>query len=126
MFVRFVPVAEVADSDYEWSLFGAIGHPLDSGGLADYNRSRLHDIDNWFENHLRKPSRLSRSSKPRSNEDAVCWFKSTAHKCIANIHEAVSILEQYNIKIQMVTYKPGYIVYEDEYQIAAVPFRRKS
>ena len=61
-----------------------------------------------------------------TNDDAVCWFKSTAHECIAKLRDAVSILEQYDIAIQMLTTdKPGYIVYEDEFQVAAVPFRRE-
>lgn len=127
MFIRFVPMTEVAESEYNWSLFGAIGHLLDSDDVPVYSRSQLSEIDSWFRDHLSKPSRLSRSTKPNSNDDAVCWFKATAHECIGRLREAVSILELHDIRIQMLTTnKPGYIVYEDDYQVAAVPFRRKS
>jgi len=124
MFIRFVPITEVAESEYHWSLFGAIGHLQDSGDVADDARARLSEIDAWFKGHLPEPYRLSRSSKPHANDNAVCWFKASAHECIGKLREAVSILDEYDITVQMLTTdKPGYIVYEDKFQIAAVPFR---
>jgi hypothetical protein len=52
----------------------------------------------------------------------VCWFKSSAREHLAKIHEIICILEQHGLFVT--TYKkrrPGYIVFEDEYQVVAEP-----
>ena len=127
MYVRFVPLTEIPESEYEWSLFGAIAHASELADVDGYDRSRLEEIETWFRKNLGHPTRLSRSRKPHSLNEAVCWFKSSASECIDWVREAVAILERYEIRLQMLTtHQPGYIIYEDEYQIAAVPFRRTS
>jgi hypothetical protein len=53
----------------------------------------------------------------------VCWFKASAAQHIARIHEIVCILEQNGVFVHVCrTDRPGYIVYEDEFQIVAEPF----
>jgi len=39
------------------------------------------------------------------------------------MQEMVAVLKRHDVPVQMIkTAKPGYIVYEDEFQIVAVPF----
>ena len=53
----------------------------------------------------------------------MCWFKPSATQHIARIREMVCILEQHGVFVHVFkTDRPGYIVYEDEFQIVAEPF----
>jgi hypothetical protein len=53
----------------------------------------------------------------------VCWFKSSAREHLAKIHEMACILNQNLVYVQVFkTRHPGYIVYQDEYQVVAEPF----
>jgi len=53
----------------------------------------------------------------------VCWFKSAATEHIAKVREISCILEQNGVYVQVIkAQRPGYIVYEDEYQVVAEPF----
>ena len=56
----------------------------------------------------------------------MCWFKPAAREHILRIRDIVAILENHGVTTKMlVTRRPGYVVYEDEHQVAAIPFRRK-
>ena len=59
MYVRFVPDIDDPASEYVWSVFGAMGHLFEKGGLSDYEDQRLRELDQWFEANLKEPTRLS-------------------------------------------------------------------
>ena len=47
-----------------------------------------------------------------------------ASDVIARLHEAMELLNRAGVHTRAITTtKPGYVVFEDEYQIAAIPFR---
>lgn len=53
----------------------------------------------------------------------MCWFKATATEHIAKMREMSCILEQNGFYVRVIkAQRPGYIVYEDEYQVVAEPF----
>ena len=55
----------------------------------------------------------------------ICWFKTGATEHISRVYEMVHILERNGTYIQKITTdKPGYVVYEDEWQLVAEPFRK--
>ena len=55
----------------------------------------------------------------------ICWFKTNSAEHIARIWEMVQILERNGIYVKKIrTDRPGYLVYEDEWQIVAEPFRK--
>ena len=59
-----------------------------------------------------------------AQKKAICWFKDSSYRCITKAKEIVAILERNRIATAtFVTRKPGYIVYDDYHQIAAIPFR---
>jgi hypothetical protein len=42
---------------------------------------------------------------------------------IGKIREIIAILESYDVSVRMIkTERPGYVVYEDQFQIVAAPF----
>jgi len=70
------------------------------------------------------PSRLSRSRRRTAHSSAICWFKDTAHGYIDRMRRLAALLDASGVHTRMITTRrPGCIVYEDEHQVAAVPFR---
>ncbi len=125
MYLRFIVDSADPGSDFVWSLFGALGHLQQEGNLNEYERERLTKIDKWFVKNLKEPNRMSRSTRSNADPQALCWFKSDATECLGYVREMVGILTAHDIAVEMLkSDKPGYIVYEDEHQIAAVPFRK--
>jgi len=77
----------------------------------------------WFADNLPAPDKLTRSRHPRAGETAISWIKDTAFEHIEKIRELTSLLEMNGVRCEMIsTDRPGYVVYEDAFQIAALPF----
>jgi len=123
MFIRFV-VSKVDDqSQRRQGLFQAAARLRDHGDISATERDRLEDIGAWFNKHLEKPSSLSISKRPHGRAQAISWFKDTAIDHIAKMREVASILEAHDVGVEAITsQRPGYIVYEDQFQVAAYPF----
>jgi hypothetical protein len=122
MFLRFVTLKLDTDSQARAGIFTAAYSLLSRGDFPDYEREWLNEILGWFNLYLDRPSRLSRTMRPRKDR-AICWFKPSAHSHLAKAWELATILESNAIIIQRIkTRRPGYIVYEDSFQIAAEPY----
>jgi hypothetical protein len=75
----------------------------------------------WFSDNLEKPTSFGRD-KLRLG---ICWFKAGSPEHISRIWEMVRILERNGIYVRKIrTDKPGYVTYEDEWQLVAEPFRK--
>lgn len=95
-----------------------------SGTLSESDRKKLDEIYKWFKTHLKVPTRLSVSSRPHSQAQAISWFKDTATEHIAKMRETQKVLERYGVAVHMVKARRlGYVLYEDEFQAAAYPFK---
>ena len=75
----------------------------------------------WFNRNL---------SVPRLDADqwrCLFWFRCSAQEMIGRLWEMVSVLEDEGVFVTKVrTRRPGAIVYEDKYQVAAVPPRKRT
>ena len=77
----------------------------------------------WFNENLETPKSFAKSKKPHAKEVAISWFKDTAAEHISKMYEIKSILEAHGIAVDVIrTSRPGYVVYEDDYQITAEPY----
>jgi hypothetical protein len=55
---------------------------------------------------------------------AIHWFKDEADDYVRRMREYAYLLDAHGIQVRrIVTDKPGYVLYEDPCQVAAVPFR---
>jgi len=123
MYVRFVVTERDARSDQQRGIFTAIYALERNGDLAQYEREWFHGIEDWFNAHLKRPDRLSWSSRPNAPERAVTWLKMSAAEHVSRMRQLVTLLEHKDVAVEELrTSRPGYIVYEDEHQVAAVPF----
>jgi hypothetical protein len=67
---------------------------------------------------------LSLSSRHNKRPQAISWFKETALEHIEQMHEFQKVLERYWHVVERITAERiGYILYEDEFQAAAHPFK---
>jgi len=125
VYLRFVVADIDQDSGREVGVFHAIGDLREAGKLSS-DEVHLHDsVVQWFDKNLRKPSRFTASKPPfyRKKSKAISWFKDGAHEHLAKIRELVAILEHHGVSVRMLkASRVGYVVYEDEHQIVAVPF----
>ena len=110
-------------------LFVAAYDQLRGDDLPNYHREHLTSLIDWFRKNLEKPARFNSSSSKgahRRNPKGVSWFKDTSHEQIAKMREISVILRDLGLNVsERITTRPGYIVYEDEHQIVAEPFREK-
>jgi hypothetical protein len=123
VFVRFVVPVRDEDSHRLTGVFQAACR-LRDGDLPDADARRLGLLLRWFDRHLPAPARLSRSRRRHAHAEAVCWLRQGATGRLEKLRELAALLDRHGIATRRLrTRRPGYIVYEDEYQVAAVPFR---
>ncbi|HVH80967.1 MAG TPA: hypothetical protein VM782_16340 [Stellaceae bacterium] len=124
MFVRFVIKQNDPDSGRRQGLFQAAAGLREVGTLTAQDHHALERIRDWFNTNLERPTRLALSPRPHRKAQALSWFKDTATQHIAKMREYQKVLERYGLQIEMITAaRPGYVLYEDEFQVAAYPFR---
>jgi hypothetical protein len=123
MYLRFVVAKTDEGSGRRQGIFQALWDLEERGLFLAHERTTHKEISNWFGKHLREPRSLSRSSKPHAKNVAISWFKDNVHEHIAKMFALSHILEEHGIAVEVIrTDRPGYIVYEDRYQVAAEPF----
>lgn len=73
---------------------------------------------------MAEPSCFSASRYPRAQETALSWVKATANEHVRRLRLLVSLVEQAgHLKIvELRTERPGYVVFEDDHQVVALPF----
>jgi len=124
MYIRFVVSQLDGNSGKRMGLFHALGELRDAGKLYPHEQEQEKALKKWFGNHLKKPSSFSRSSKTHAHRKAISWFKDSAKEHISKMREMVAILEAHGVHVEVIqTERPGYIVYEDEFQITAEGFK---
>ncbi len=104
-------------------LFTAMGILNSKHVLLEYEAELYAETLRWFAKSLLVPKVLS-GGNHHNRPGAVSWFKDTATEHIYRMRQLAKILEAHGISVtQYATTRPGNIEYEDEYQIAAIPFR---
>jgi len=125
MLLRFVTAELDDESHEELGVFHAAGKLRDSGSLSRAEETLLQEIRDWFNINLEKPKRFTSAKPPyyRKRQNGISWFKDPAMRHIGKMHEMVALLKHHDVPVRMIkTERPGYILYEDEFQIVAVPF----
>ncbi len=119
-YVRFVISRKDEDSRVEQGVFQAAALALEWREITGPDADELNELRAWFSQNLEKPTSFGRDKLRRG----ICWFKTDATQHIARIWEMVQILERNGIFVKKIrTNKPGYVIYEDEWQLVAEPFR---
>lgn len=123
MFIRFVTDHLDEDTGIPSGVFTVAYEILDGSDIDDYYRTEVRKTLDWFVSNLPVPARLKRSGKLNQPGRGICWFKSEATECIANIRYLVHLVREQDIIVrEVMTDTPGYMLYEDDFQIVAEPF----
>jgi hypothetical protein len=129
VYLRFV-IANIDESTgRELGVFHAVRDLREMGKLQHHEEEQHDLIRQWFNDNLEKPTRFTASKPPyyRKQDKAISWFKDSANQHLARMRELANILERHGISVQMLkTDRVGYVVYEDEYQVVAEPFRAET
>ena len=120
-FIRFIVGRKDDVSRVEQGIFQAVAHAIEWETITGEDANALNSLRTWFSENLEKPTSFGRG---RINL-GICWFKLDASEHIARIWQMVGILERHGIYVKKIkTDKPGYLIYEDEWQVVAEPFRK--
>jgi hypothetical protein len=123
-YVRFVVKMRSLSSGKRLGVIRAAWQCDDQGMFSEKESVEVQDIFKWFNKHLPQPERMSRKRNDSHKEKrALSWFKDSAHQHLERARRLVTLLESHGVAVEMMsTERPGYVVYEDDFQIVAEPF----
>lgn len=125
-YIRFVINQHDEDSQKPQGLFQAVDILRYEGSLSPEELKIADQVFHWFNKNLPVPKRFSRSRKRSAQAKAISWFKSNAHDFINQMQDLAGILYAHDVPVKIIkTKRPGYIVYEDEFQVVAEPFSQR-
>lgn len=117
-YIRFVVDRKDGESHAERGIFQAAAQALEWHDIAGSDADELKNLLWWFSEYLEKPTSLGRDKLRRG----ICRFKDGSTEHISRIRKMVQILERNGIYVKKIrTNKPGYLIYEDEWQMVAEP-----
>lgn len=120
VYLRFVVDKRDPDSTRRTGLFQAIAD-LRSRELAAEELDEVHQLLSWFGDNLAAPRVLVRGT---ASPAAICWFCDSAIEHIARMRALARLFREHAMNTHVLkTRRPGYVVYEDAHQVAAIPFR---
>lgn len=120
-YIRFVVGRKDEDSHVEQGIFQATALALERQTILGSDADDLNDLRAWFSDNLEKPTSFGRDTLRLG----ICWFKPESTEHITKIWQMAGILERNGIYVKKLrTNKPGYVTYEDEWQLVAEPFRK--
>lgn len=120
-YVRFVVGRKDEDSHVEQGIFQAAAQAVDRHIVTGSDADELNELRVWFSDNLERPASFGRGSLSLG----ISWFKTGSVDHISKIREMVNILERNGVYVKKIrTDRPGYVVYEDEWQLVAEPFRK--
>lgn len=120
-YIRFVVDRKDEESNVDQGIFQAVGRARQWGYVRGSDLDALTALNEWFSENLETPTAFGRGKLSLG----ICWFKTDANEHIKNIWQMIRILEKNGIYVKKIrTDRPGFIVYEDEWQLVAEPFRK--
>jgi hypothetical protein len=123
MYLRFVVADRDPTSQQPRGVFQALYRLQRAGELAQHEAAWFAETEEWFSRHLKRPSRLAGSSRPNAPARAISWIKASAIEHVSRMRDLAALLEHKGVPVEELrTTRPGYVVYEDEYQVATIPF----
>jgi hypothetical protein len=131
-FLRFEMLTKDVSTGWPEGLFVAAYKVarLEVGEVESYHLEAIENLIGWFGDNLETPTRFNSTASKgyrRRVAAGVSWFKANALSHIAKMRELAAILREYGFSvIERTTDRPGRVVYEDEFQIVAEPFRSET
>jgi len=126
MYLRFVTERLTAHGARRAGFLQACYEAVEDKETPESSGVELKTLIDWFEKNLVTPPRFNRTRSKgayRREGTALSWFKKDAEEHIAQAFAASAILGELGHSVTILkTDRPGYVVYEDTYQVVAQPF----
>jgi len=106
----------------EVGIFVAVDHLRRAERLTEDEEELYFDVDDWFQIHLPNPP-FYEAGNPKG---AVTWFKgSSTDEMRQRLEPLCRMLDRYGVAWAAAeSADPGTIIYEDRFQVGAVPYQR--
>ena len=122
MYLRFRVDVRDASSGQPSGVFSAVYDLIDSDLLPQQDLDVAKSCLDWFDTNLKEPASFSKSTKPHAQKVGISWFKDSATEHISKMRMLVALLEDNSVSVKLlITDNPGYILYEDDYQVVSDP-----
>jgi hypothetical protein len=121
MYLRFVVGLDNADHRQLTGVITEARLLRDNDELHDYEDAWLQEQFDWFNAHIPVPP-YSKSNWPSG---CSAWFKNNgvASEAINRVWEFVNLLKENGKNVRVLkSKKPGYVLYEDDFQIVVTEF----
>ena len=124
MFIRFITEYKNEFGQIETGVFQAMDYLLRSEQTFDFDKILLKELRNWFNTHLERPEKFTKSKSNNAPAVALSWYKSSASDHLSRMYDLKAVLDRYDIVVDVVKReKPGYILYEDDFQVTTLPYK---
>jgi hypothetical protein len=124
VYLRFITQFVNEHGETHNGIFSALRFIREWSLTQDEDVHNLKNLRDWFNANLDAPDKFSNANNKNPASISLSWFKDSAKDHIKKIYEIREVLEKYGIIVEVVsTRNPGYIIYEDEYQVSAIPFK---
>ncbi|MBA3698713.1 MAG: hypothetical protein H0W78_07655 [Planctomycetes bacterium] len=132
--IRFAGKELDPNSGQPLGIFQLAADMINNRRLPAGDHRRLTGLRAWFNANLAQPRRFSHWKDGWRNSAhgwlrrpiAISWFRSDAAQCLKYAEAMVDLLRTYGIEVERLTCtNPGYITYEDDHQVVAVPFHHR-
>lgn len=126
VYIRFITEFRNEYDEIETGIFQAVGYLLRNTHLLyDYDKTHLTEVRAWFNFHLEAPNRFSKGRRKNAAKISLSWFKSSATKHLSKMYEMKEILDRHGLFVTVIKREnPGYIVYEDDFQVSTIPHKK--
>ena len=124
MLLRFVIPDRDERTGQQTGLMTVAYRLLRSGDLSHAEEEGLRSHMKWLEINLPVPAKFARKRNvSHKATHGIPWLKSSAADAVRYLHAIADIARRHDYSVDvMQTERPGYIVYEDEWQVVAEPF----
>jgi hypothetical protein len=120
VFIRFATLATDSDSGRSGGVLVAAHTLRDDGDLSVQEHETLRTALAWFNDHLPVPAALADPEHRR----AISWFKPAADEAIRRMWQLKNLLDLHGHHVNVLrTSDPGTVVYQDDWQVIAKPYR---
>ncbi len=123
MYTKFITLFLDNLNDEEKGFLNAARYLRDYGILEEEQNTRLRENLAWIEDNLRRRPHFQVPTEEDTLNFPMSWLKDSAVEHIQRMDQIREILEDNDILVEVLQVEePGQILYEDDYQVVAVPF----
>lgn len=122
--IRFVTDGRHLPYGHRTGIFPSAYKARRENWLASSRHDELCDLLLWFSDNLPVPDRFAASRRPHAEHSGISWIRTRALDHMKRLRLIAALLHGVGVPVQELrTVRPGYILYRDDFQVVALPFK---